>query len=172
VRVVVLACFVFRDGNAPEHLGLLHALRDDGSLQILAEIRHRHVFLLERGDQLFVVFDLVLRLQVVEDLLELLFADAITQFLAALNDEHLVDNADEQHRRHVGNRFSQLFVALWRREVDLLATRADLGDLPCFEIGLGEDLAVDLHEHLLEDFRVSDGRDDHRHEGGQSGRPA
>src|SRR6185503_18662558 len=40
------------------------------------------------------------------------------------------------------------------RDVGKLGPVAQLGDLALFEVRLGDDLAVDLHEHLLEDLRA------------------
>ena len=51
--------------------------------------------------------------------------------------------------------FFSVVVVLQRLSVDLpLHPLADRGHLPLLELGLGDDVAVHLHEHLLDDFRA------------------
>ena len=106
----------------------------------------------ERRHQLLVVFDFVLRLQVVEDLLVLFVADLVPQLFAALNNQHLVDNAHQQDWCHFCDGLAQLFVALRCRQIDLLLALPNFLNLSRFKVAFGEDLSVHLDEHLLQDF--------------------
>ena len=63
------------------------------ALEYSAQVAHRHALLLERRLELLVGLDLVLRLDVVEDALELLVAQLVAELLAALDQQHLVDGS-------------------------------------------------------------------------------
>ena len=156
VRVVVLARLFFRHADPPEHLVLLHARHDHLLFQIPPQIGHRHVFLLESGLELFVRFELVFLLDVVEDGLELLVAELVAELLASLHDEHLIDGVDHDLRRDFVERLAELLVALVAFQIDLLAALPQRRNLQLLEVGFREDLAVHLHQNLLDDLGPRD----------------
>ena len=165
--IVVLVRFVVGDRHAPEDLDLLDVRIEHLPLHVPPQVRHRHAFLLQGRLQLFVGFDLVLRLEVVEYSLELLVAQLVTELLAALDQEHLVHGAHEQTRRDLVQRLAQLGVAFFRGEVDVLPLLTQGLDLPRFEVSLGEDLAVHLHQNLLDDLGAGGGGGQHEGREGQ-----
>ena len=95
--------------------------------------------------QLFVGLEVVLFPQVVKELAELIIRELESQLLAALGEEHLVDGAGDHSRCNLGEHLVQLGVC-----PRLVAPPADRGDLAVLEIGLGEDLAVDLDDDSLQ----------------------
>ena len=152
VRVVVGLELGVGDLQLLHDLGLLHLLHEHRPLELPAQVGHRHAFLLERGLQLLVGFDLVFLLDVLDDAVEALGAHRVAELLAALHHQHLVDGVDDHGRRDFGERLLQRRVAVGTQVRVLLAERRDLAR---FEIGLGDDLAVHLHQHLLDDVRAS-----------------
>ena len=76
----------------------------------------------------------------------------VAELAATLDEQQLVDGRQDEVRRDFGDRLPQLRAR--RRYVAELGAVAQLGHLPLLELGLGDDLAVDLHEHLLEDLRA------------------
>src|SRR5439155_19238498 len=84
-------------------------------------------------------------------ILELVVRQLVSQLAAALYDEHVVDDVDNELRRDLVERLPELRVGLLALEVDLLTTLTQRLDLYVFEIGLGEDLAVHLDEDLFDD---------------------
>ena len=127
---------------------------------LLPQLGQRHAFLLQRRRELLLVLELVLLADVGDDLRELLVGEREAQLLAALQQQHLVDRVDEDLRRHLGERLLQLVVVLRVARVRLpCSSGADGRDLPLLELGLGEDLAVHLHEHLLDDLGGRHGTD-------------
>ena len=84
-------------------------------------------------------------------------AELVAELFAALDEQHLVDRVDHDLRRDLVERLAQLDVVGIALQVDLLALLAQRGDLALLEIGLGEDLAVHLHENLLDDFAAGRG---------------
>ena len=85
-------------------------------------------------------------------LLNCCVAQRVAELLAALHDEHLVDRVDHDLRRDLVERLAELGVVRVALQVDRLPLLAERGNLTLFEIGLGEDLAVHLHENLLDDL--------------------
>ena len=88
--------------------------------------------------------------------------ELVAELLAALHHQHFVDGADQQAGRDFVERFAQLGAALVGRQVDGLAFLAQRLHLPGFKIALGQDLAIHLHEHLLDDLGARDGRGEHQ----------
>jgi hypothetical protein len=168
VRIVVAARFVLGDADLPHHLVLLHALDDDRLLEIAAQIGHRHVLGLQRRLELLLGLDLVFLLDVLDDALELIVADAVAELLAALQQQHLVDDVDDQLRRDLVERLAKLGVGRRALQVDLLPLLAQDADLTLLELALREDLAVHLDEDLLEDFGAADGAGGEQERGQQS----
>ena len=60
---------------------------------------------------------------------------------------------NHQLGRDVLEHLAKFRIARLGCRVDLLAERAKRRDLPRLELGLGENLAIHLHEHLLDDLR-------------------
>ena len=154
MRLVVLLRLVVGDADFPQHFVLLYTLKDHRALEIPAQVGHRHALGLERGQKLLVVLDLVFLADVVDDLLELLFAQLVAKLFPALDDDHFVDRLDHDLRRDFVERLAQLLVRGIALEVELLAFLPQRRHLALFEIALGEDFAVHLHEDLLDDFRA------------------
>ena len=153
VRVVIGARLVVGHRDLVHDFVLLDALPDHLAFQVLPEIGHRQPFLFEGGLELFLGLELVLSSDVVEHALELRVAQGVAELLAALHDEHLVDRVHEDLRRDFVERLPELVVVRVALEVDLLALQlAQPGDLALLEVRLREDLAVHLHENLLDDF--------------------
>ena len=75
-------------------------------------------------------------------------AHRVAELFAALHHQHFVDGVDDHLRRDFRERLLQRRVAVGPQVRVLLPER---GDLPLLEIGLGDDLAVHLDEHLLDD---------------------
>jgi hypothetical protein len=65
-----------------------------------------------------------------------------------LHEQQFVDGGQNQGRRGLGNGALQLGAA--RRCIAQLGTVAQLGNLPLLELGLGDDVPVDLYQHLLQ----------------------
>ena len=105
--------------------------------------------------ELLVRFDLVVLLDVVEDAVELVVAHLVAEFAPALDEEHFVDGVDQQLGCHVVEHPAQLGVV--GLGIDDVPGLAEGGDLAVLEVGLGEDLAVHLHDDLLDDFAAKDG---------------
>ena len=74
---------------------LLHLADEHLPLELLAQVGHRHAFLLQRRLELRVVLELVLLLDVLDDALELLVAQRVAQLAAALHQQQLVDGVDD-----------------------------------------------------------------------------
>jgi hypothetical protein len=75
----------------------------------------------------------------------------VAELLAALDHQHLVDGVDDDGGRHFGKGCPQRGVAIGPQVGILLAQRRDLAR---FELGLGDDLAVHLHQDLLDDVHL------------------
>ena len=163
VGLVVLLDLVVADGDLAHDLDLLHAARQHVALDLLAQILERHVFLLERRLELLFGLDLVLFLDVVDDVAELLGAERVAQLAAALDEQQLVNGVDDDVGRDVDERLLQLGVGA-RPEVRVALPQR--GDLPLLELGLGDDVAVHLHQNLFEDVRAGPRR---RHTDQQKG---
>ena len=138
-------------------LALLHLLDEHGPLQLPAQIGHRHAFLLQRRLQGLVGFDLVFLLDVLDDAVELFGAHGEPELPAALHHQQLVHGIDDHGGRDFRQRALQGGIAVGAEVGVALAQGRDLARL---EIGLGDDLAVHLHEHLLDDLPE---RPRHRH---------
>ena len=94
--------------------------------------------------------------------------ELVALLLAELQQQQLVDRLDEDPRRDLGEHLLQLLVVLQRLGVDVLVhPLAERGDLPGLELGLGDDVAVHLHQHLLDDLGAE--RDGERSEHGDDG---
>ena len=103
--------------------------------------------------ELLVVLDLVLFLEIVEDAGELFVAETIAKLLAALHEEHFVDDADHQLGRHLIEHLPQLgVVEVGVGRVEPLPHLAERSNLPHLQVGLREQLAVHPDEDLLDDF--------------------
>ena len=87
----------------------------------------------------------------------MLLAQRVAELLPALDDDHLVDRVHHDLRGDVVERLAELHVVRVALQIDLLPLLAQHGDLALFEIALGEDLAVHLHQDLFDDF-TTDGR--------------
>ena len=87
--------------------------------------------------------------------------------MPALHQQHLVDDVHQQLRRDIVEHLPQLRVGGIALGIDLLAHLAKGRNLPGFEVGLGEDLAVDFDEHLLDDFGVRCSAGKQNHEGAE-----
>ncbi len=153
MRIVIGTRLFLGHRDLVDDLVLLNALPDHLLLQVFPEIVERQPFLFQRRLELRFVLELVLRANIVEHLLELRVAKRVAQLLPALDDEHLVHRFDQRNRRDLVERFPKLYVVWIVLEIDPLPLRfAQPRDLPVFEIGLREDLAIDLDEDLLDDF--------------------
>ena len=138
--------------DPPDHLLALHLLDDHRLLEALAQVGHRQVLALERRLELLLGLDLVLLLDVVEDALELLVGQLVAEFLAALQQQELVDGVHDQLRRDVRPAPSSSSASVIALRVDPLPL-PDHGALPRLEVGLGDDVAVHLHQDALDDLR-------------------
>ena len=78
--------------------------------------------------------------------------ERVAELLAALHEQQLVDGVDHDLRRDLVERLPQLRVGRIALQIDLLARLPQRRDLALLELGLGEDLAVHLHEDLLDDL--------------------
>ena len=168
MRVVVRAGFLLRDADAREHVLLLHAVDQHLLLERLAQPGDRQAFLLERGLELLLGIELVLLADVGEDAVELLVAHLEPELLAALHEEHLVDGVDDDARRDLVEHLAQRDVVLHVGGVDVRVVGAQRRHLQLLDVGLGEDLAVHLHEHLLDDLGPEP---HHRQPHREAGRP-
>src|SRR5581483_2187653 len=160
VRLVVLARLVLGDADLAHDLVLLDALDDHRPLEIPPEIGHRHVLGLQRGLQLLVGLDFVFLLDALDDALELIVAEPVAELLPALRQQRLVDHVHHDLRRDLVERLLELGVAGVGLRIEVLALLPQRGDLPLLEVALGEDVAVDLDQDLLEDFGARRGRDE------------
>ena len=64
--------------------------------------------------------------------------------------QQLVDGVDQQLRRDLGDRLLQFLVVLERIRRDFAI--AERGNLPFFELALGDDVAVHLDQNLLQNL--------------------
>ena len=107
----------------------------------------------QRGHELLVVQEVLFLAERRQPLLELLIGQLVAALLPELNEQELVDGFDDQSRRHLGEGFLQLLVVLQRIGSDVLVQScSQRRDLTLLQIGLGEDVAVHLHQHLLDDL--------------------
>ena len=162
VRLVIRVRLVLGDADLGEHLVLLHARLEHVLLELPPQIGQRHPFLLQRLLELFVGVDVVVLLDVVENALELLVAHDVAELAAALDEQQLVDGAENQLRRAFRNRLLE-FGAVGG-DVLKIGTLPQELDLHPLEIAFGDDVAVHLDEHLLEDFGTKRDRDTERDE--------
>ena len=140
-------------GDASQHLVLLDALHEHLPLEISPEIRHRHVFLLERGLELLLGLDLVVLLDVRENALELLLAQLVPELLPSLHHEHFIDDGHDEIRCHLVEHLAELRIGRIALQIDLLAELLPKGgDLTRLEVAFRENLAVYLHQNLLDHF--------------------
>ena len=92
-----------------------------------------------------------------ENALELLLAQLVPELLASLDDEHFIDHADDEVGCHIVEHLAELRIGRIALQIDLLAKLLPKrGDLACLEVALREDLAVDLHQNLLDHFGPGD----------------
>ena len=100
-----------------------------------------------------IVLEILALPDVGDPLLELLIGDVNAFFLAKLQQQHLVDCVDENLRRDLRDHLLQRLVVLHRLGIDSrVDPAAERGNLLGLELGLGQDVAIDLHEDLLEHF--------------------
>ena len=112
VRFVVRLQLGVGDLQLLEDLGLLHLLHEHRALELPPQIGHRHAFLLQRGLQRFVGFDLVFFLDVLDDAVEALGGHGVAELLAALDHQHFVDGVDDDAGRDFGQRLLQRLIVL------------------------------------------------------------
>ena len=86
--------------------------------------------------------------------LELLVAQLVAEFRAPLHQQQLVDGVDDELRRDLRRAPSS---APRRFRAHRRCAGAERRDLALFELGLREDLAVHLHEDLLDDLGAQSG---------------
>ena len=78
-------------------------------------------------------------------------ADGEPDLLRALHQQHFIDHGDDSLRSDLREELGELGIGQSAR-VRLIRQLAERLELNAVELGLGDDLAVHLHEHLLEDF--------------------
>ena len=110
MRIVVGARFLFGHRDLVHDLVLLDALPDHLSFQILPQVGQRQALLLEGGLECFLVLELVLGLDALEDGREPRIGEAVAELLAALHDEHLVQRLDQEGRRDLIEHLAKLRV--------------------------------------------------------------
>ena len=88
----------------------------------------------------------VFRHEVPDDLLELLVGELVAELPRPLDQQQLVDGAGDHLGRHLGEHPIE-----FRIGARLEAPLAYHADLALFQLGLGDDVAVDLDQNLLED---------------------
>jgi hypothetical protein len=131
----------------------------------VAQVGHADAFLLERRLELLVVLELVLLADPLDDALELFVGHAVAALLALLHDQDLVDGVDDDLRGHLVEGLLQLGVVLEVERTGVPVLGAQRLDLALFDLALGQDVAVDLHDDLLEDL----GTEPDPHEHGERG---
>jgi hypothetical protein len=141
---------VFRNADLRHHLGLLHTRLEHVLLELPPQVRERHPFLFERLLELFVGVDVVVLLDVVEDALELFVGHDVAELAATLDEQELVDGAENQLRRAFRNCFLQ-FGAVGGNVLKL-GTLPQKFDLHALEIALGDDVPVHLDQDLLDNL--------------------
>src|SRR5262249_34603521 len=102
--------------------------------------------------------DLVFLLDAVDRVLELIVAELVTELPAPLDNQHLVNDANDQLGSDFVKRLAKLSLALVALQVKLLAPLTERGDLARLEIGLREDLPIHLDQYLLDDVGASNRR--------------
>ena len=153
MRVVIGARFLFGHRHLVHDLVLLDPLPDHLRSQIPAQIGQRQPSCLSAASKCFLVLELVLGPDVLEDGRELRVAEGVAELLAALHDEHLVHASTRMAGVISIEHLSKLRVVRVALQIDLLTLHvAEPGDLPIFEVGFREDLAVHFDEDLLDDF--------------------
>ena len=75
--------------------------------------------------------------------MELRVAKRVAELLAALQDEHFVDNVDDEIGRDVIERLPQRCIGRIRFEIDLPSHLTERCDLAVFEIRLGKDCSTE-----------------------------
>jgi hypothetical protein len=134
-------------------------------LDVLPQVVDRHPLLLQRGLEPLVVLKVLLLAQVRQPFLELLVAQPVPPLLRQLDDQQLVDRVDQNERRDLGQHFFELFVVLDRFGIDVFVDPlTDGGDLPGLELRLRDDVAIHLHEHLLDDLGSHRHREHDQHQ--------
>ena len=155
MRIVVGARFLFGHRDLVHDLVLLDLLPDHLSFQVLPQIGQRQALLFEGGLECFLAFELVLGLDALEDGREPRVGEGVTELLAALHDEHLVQRLDQKGGRDLIEHLSKLRVVRVALQVDLLTLHfPEPRNLPVLQVGFREDLAVHLDEDLFDDFRA------------------
>ena len=124
---------------------LLHLLHDEAAVEPLPQALERQPFLRQRFLERF-VGQLVFLLDPLDRVLELVVAQVIPGFLAALEEQHLVHGAHEEVGHHLRQRLVQGLVL----EVPFAGLLQRL-NLFLLEVLLRERFAVHLHEHPLDD---------------------
>ncbi len=150
MRVEIRARLLFRDADAREHVLLLHAIDQHLLFERLAQPGNRQAFLLQRRLELLLGIELVLLADVREDAVELLVAHLEPELAPALDEQQFVDGVDDDARRDLVEHLAQRDVVLQVGRRDVRVAGAQRRHLQLFDVRLGEDLAVDLHQHLLD----------------------
>ena len=163
---VVLPRFFLGDADLVHHLALRHARDQHLPLERLPQVGHRHAFLLERRLKCLVCLELVFLADVRDDLVEFLVGQLLPELASSLRHQQLVDRVDDQIGRDLVDRLLQRGVV-----GGLDAFRPQHLDLTMLELGFRDDVAVHLHEDLLDDLgrgvRDTEGQ---RQRGDESGR--
>jgi hypothetical protein len=84
--------------------------------------------------------------------LERVVAHRVAELTAALHEEQPIHRLEDQVRRHLGDCLPQLRAG--RRQVRQCGPVAQLADLTLLELGLGDDVAIHLDDHLFDDLRA------------------
>ncbi len=150
VGLIVLTCLFLGNLQLAAELFVLHLLEQELLFDVAADVADRHAFLLERGLELLVVLEPLVFPHRRQPAVELLVAQVQTLFAAQLDDQQLVDGVDQQLRRDLGDRLLQFLVVLERFRRDFAI--AERGNLPFFELALGDDVAVHLDQNLLQNL--------------------
>ena len=151
MRVVVRALFGLGHVDATADFALLNLPDENPLAEHLLQLRKRHPFALQRGFERGLGLDLVVFPDRVEHLCELRVADGQRHLFRALHQQHLVDHRDDGLRGDLGKDLRELGIGQAAR-IGLVLQLAKRRKLNLMELGLGDDFAVHLHEHLLEDL--------------------
>ena len=152
MRVVEGLGFLIRDADFVENLCALDLLNEHLPLEIPPQIRHRQPFLFQCLLKLRLVLKVVRRLDVFENLSELLIAERKTRLAPSLDQQEFVYGRENQIGREFGDGLLQ--VRTRRRRIRQFRALAEFSHLTGFEFRLCDDFAIHLDQDLLQDLGV------------------
>src|SRR5579864_2854839 len=125
MRRVVLARLLVGHLRVAHDLGLLDRLLEIALLEVLSQLLLGHALLGERLVERRVILEMVVRLEVLDELLVLIVAHLVAQLARALHEDHVVDGLDDEARRDLLQRSLDHRVGLGGFDISLLVLRRE-----------------------------------------------